>query len=62
MINAARLYGIDPEIALERTNKKFTKRFNYLEKQTISKGKSLHDMSLKEMNKIWEEAKTKDYE
>jgi len=60
MINAARLYGIDPEIALERTNKKFTKRFNYLETQTISKGKSLHDMSLEEMNKIWEEAKTLD--
>ena len=60
MINAARLYGIDPEIALERTNRKFTKRFNYLEAKTISKGHSLHDMSLDEMNKIWEEAKTKD--
>jgi len=60
MINAARLYGIDPEIALERTNKKFTKRFNYLEEKTITKGKSLHQMSLDEMNKIWEEAKTKD--
>ncbi len=60
MINAARLYGIDPEMALERTNQKFTKRFNYLEEQTISKGKSLHDMSLDEMNKIWDEAKTKD--
>ncbi len=57
VINAARLYDIDPEIALERTNKKFTKRFNYLEKRTISKGKSLHDMSLDDMNKIWEEAK-----
>ena len=62
MINAARLYGIDPEIALERTNKKFTKRFNFLESQTISKGNSLHDMSLDEMNKIWEESKLKDNE
>ncbi|MBN2669287.1 MAG: nucleoside triphosphate pyrophosphohydrolase [Bacteroidales bacterium] len=57
MINAARLYGIDPEMALERTNKKFTKRFNYLEDETIRKGKSLHDMNLEEMNAIWEKAK-----
>ena len=57
VINAARLYNIDPELALERTNKKFIKRFNYLEQETISKGKSLHDMSLDEMNLIWEKAK-----
>ncbi len=57
LINAARLYGIDPENALKKTNLKFIKRFNYLEQQTISKGKSLHDMNLDEMNKIWEEAK-----
>ena len=57
VINAARLYNIDPELALERTNKKFIKRFNYLEHETISKGKSLHDMSLDEMNLIWEKAK-----
>lgn len=57
MINAARLYGIDPENALEKTNKKFMKRFNYLEDRTIRNGKSLHDMNLNEMNKIWEEAK-----
>jgi XTP/dITP diphosphohydrolase len=57
LINAARLYNIDPESALERTNKKFTKRFNYLEEKTISKGRSLHDMSLDDMNVIWEEAK-----
>lgn len=60
MVNAARLYGIDPEAALERTNIKFIKRFNYLEQQTIAKGKSLHDMSLDEMNVIWEEAKKED--
>ncbi len=57
VINAARLYDIDPELALERTNQKFITRFNYLEQQTISKGKSLHDMSLDEMNLIWEESK-----
>jgi len=57
LINAARLYDIDPETALERTNKKFIKRFNYLEEQTITKGKSLHDMTLDEMNEIWEAAK-----
>jgi len=57
MINAARLYGIDPEIALERTNKKFIKRFNYLEENTIKKGLSLHDMDLEAMNKIWNQAK-----
>jgi MazG family protein len=57
VVNAARLYGVDPEAALERTNLKFIKRFNYLESQTMQKGKSLHDMSLDEMNVIWEEAK-----
>lgn len=57
MVNAARLYGIDPEAALERTNLKFIQRFNYLESQTLLKGKSLHDMSLEEMDKYWEEAK-----
>jgi len=57
VVNAARLYGVDPEAALERTNLKFIKRFNYLESKTMMKGKSLHDMSLDEMNEIWEEAK-----
>ena len=60
IINAARLYGIDPEAALEKTNRKFIKRFNYLEKETLLKGKSLHGMSLDEMNVIWEEAKGED--
>ncbi|MDX9928307.1 MAG: nucleoside triphosphate pyrophosphohydrolase [Bacteroidales bacterium] len=59
VINAARLYNVDPEAALERTNKKFIKRFRYLEEQTIKKGRSLHDMTLEEMNVIWEEAKGK---
>jgi MazG family protein len=57
IINAARLYEIDPEAALEKTNRKFIKRFNYLEQKTIVRGKSLHDMTLDEMNVIWEEAK-----
>ena len=60
IINASRLYGIDPEAALEKTNRKFIKRFNYLEKETLTKGKSLHDMSLDEMNVIWDEAKKED--
>ncbi len=62
VVNAARLYDVDPELALERTNKKFIKRFDYLEKQTIKKGKSLKDMDLKQMDKIWEEAKAFDEE
>jgi MazG family protein len=60
VINAARLYNVDPESALERTNKKFIKRFKYLEEETIRKGRSLHDMTLEEMNVIWEQAKTMD--
>jgi len=57
MVNAARLYDIDPEAALERTNKKFIKRFNYLEEQTIKAGRPLTSMTLDEMNIVWEEAK-----
>jgi len=60
LINASRLYGIDPEAALEKTNRKFIKRFNYLENETMKKGISLHDMSLDEMNVIWEQAKKED--
>jgi MazG family protein len=60
IINASRLYGIDPEAALEKTNRKFIKRFNFLEKETLSKGISLRDLSLDEMNVIWEEAKKED--
>ncbi|MBK7713205.1 MAG: nucleoside triphosphate pyrophosphohydrolase [Bacteroidales bacterium] len=61
IINASRLYGIDPEAALEKTNRKFIKRFNYLEKETLLKGISLKEMSLDDMNIIWEEAKKEDY-
>jgi len=57
MVNAARLYGIDPEAALERTNLEFIRRFNFLENQTLLKGKNLREMTLAEMDEIWEEAK-----
>ena len=57
LINAARLYEIDPESALEKTNRRFMKRFNYLEQKTLAKNLSLHDLTLDEMNEIWEEAK-----
>lgn len=57
MINAARLFNINPENALERTNRKFISRFNYLEEKTIKQGRSLHEMTLAEMDQLWEEAK-----
>jgi XTP/dITP diphosphohydrolase len=60
MVNAARLYGIDPEAALERTNLKFIKRFNYLESQTLQKGRDLKSMTLAEMDEIWEQAKSEE--
>ncbi len=60
VINAARLYGIDPETALEKTNLKFIRRFNYLEQNTLKKGRKLRDMNLDEMNGIWEQAKDYD--
>ncbi|MBW1294900.1 nucleoside triphosphate pyrophosphohydrolase [Aquimarina litoralis] len=57
MINYARFLKINPEDALERTNKKFIKRFQFLEKKAMEKNKSLRDMTLAEMNVFWEEAK-----
>lgn len=57
LINVARLYNINPENALEKTNKKFITRFNYLEQKTIAQGKDLKNMTLDEMNEIWEESK-----
>jgi XTP/dITP diphosphohydrolase len=57
IINAARLYGIDPETALEKTNIKFIRRFNYLEDKTHKQGRKLKDISVAEMNGLWEEAK-----
>lgn len=58
VINAARLYGVNPENALERTNRKFIKRFNFLEARAKELGRSLKDMTLEEMDAIWEEAKS----
>jgi XTP/dITP diphosphohydrolase len=60
LINAARLYQINPENALERTNLKFMHRFNYLEKETRMKGLNLKDMSLDQMDEYWNEAKKTD--
>lgn len=57
LINAARLYNVNPENALERTNRKFIQRFNYLESKTIKIGRDLKEMSLDEMEAIWQEAK-----
>lgn len=57
LINYARHLGINPENALERTNKKFIKRFTYLEEQSAAEGKSLRDMTLAEMDVYWEKAK-----
>ena len=58
IVNAARLYDIEPETALERTNRKFIKRFKYLEKKALDSGRTLKEMSLQEMEAIWQEAKS----
>lgn len=57
MVNYARFLGINPENALERTNKKFIRRFQFLEKRAKEVGKSLHEMTLEEMDTYWEAAK-----
>lgn len=57
VINAARLYKLNPDNALEKTNQKFMNRFNYIEDHSIKQGKSLTNMSLEEMDKLWNEAK-----
>ena len=59
LVNAARLYKVNPDTALERTNKKFRRRFTYLENETIRKGQPLKEMSLEQMDAIWDEAKAK---
>ena len=59
LINAARLYKINPDNALERTNQKFIRRFNYLEEHTLKQGRSLKEMTLAEMDALWNEAKAK---
>lgn len=57
VINAARLYKLNPDNALEMTNQKFIRRFNYVEGHSVKQGKSLKDMTLEEMDKLWDEAK-----
>ena len=57
VINAARLYKLNPDNALEMTNRKFIDRFNYIEAHSIKIGKPLKDMTLEEMDKLWDEAK-----
>ena len=59
VVNAARLYGINPDNALERTNRKFDSRFSYVEMRAIEQGKALKDMTLSEMDALWNEAKQK---
>ena len=62
VINAARLYKLNPENALERTNQKFISRFGYIEDHSIRAGKPLTEMSLEEMDELWNEAKRKEQE
>jgi len=57
VINAARLYHLNPDNALEHTNQKFIHRFNYIEEHSIKVGKPLTEMTLGEMDKLWDEAK-----
>lgn len=59
IVNAARLYGLNPDTALNRTCEKFRRRFTYLEEQTLRRGRNLTDLSLAEMDAIWDEAKEK---
>ena len=60
VINAARLYGVDPSMALERTNKKFIHRFNYVEAGARSQGKTLREMQPSELDALWETAKAEE--
>ena len=59
VINAARLYKLNPDNALEMTNRKFIERFNYIEEHSIRVGKPLTEMTLEEMEELWQEATTK---
>lgn len=59
VINAARLYGVDPEAALNVSCAKFRRRFTYLEENTLKKGRRFSDMTMAEMDAIWDEAKAK---
>lgn len=60
LVNAARLYDINPDTALEQTNSKFRHRFNYIEERSKEMGRNLPDMTLAEMDSLWNEAKAKE--
>ena len=60
IINAARLYHLNPDNALESTNRKFISRFTYIEKQAKKQGREIADLTLAEMDKLWNEAKLKE--
>ncbi len=60
LVNYARYIGVNPEDALERTNKKFRSRFQFIEQGAEKQGRHLHDMTLEEMDRLWNEAKTKE--
>lgn len=62
VVNAARLYHLNPDTALEKTNKKFISRFNYIEEHSIKIGKPLTEMTLAEMDRLWNEAKEQEKE
>lgn len=62
LVNACRKYGIDPEMALERTNKKFISRFNGMEQAAVAQGRALGDMTLAEMDGLWNEQKRKEHD
>lgn len=57
LVNAARLYGVNPDNALERTNRKFINRFDYIEREAKAQGRTITDLSLEEMEVLWQEAK-----
>lgn len=60
VVNAARLYGVNPDLALERTNRKFIRRFGYMEEETIAQGKALQDLTAEQLEALWQEAKKRD--
>jgi tetrapyrrole methylase family protein/MazG family protein len=59
-VNAARFEEVVPEEALQRTNNKFTKRFQFIEKKVLESGKNMNDMTLEELDQIWDQAKSED--
>ena len=60
IVNAARLYGVNPDTALEHTNAKFMRRFSHIEATAAAQGRSVTDMSLDEMEAAWQDAKSRE--